>query len=114
MIRRDKLTVERESFELVFGEKVYLPPKIMAKDVPCHLSVTLNNTCKLNGAPYNFADFTLFTDTRLKLDIKENDTLIIDTDKNQHYRLYAGEIKVYGITTQIKCRQEKVIEENDN
>lgn len=110
MFKKDKLTIKRENYSLINGEAVYLEPIIIAQNVPCHLSVTINNTAKLNGAPYIAADFTLFINSNLKINVKENDILFITTEKFQEYKLYAGEIKIYNLTTQIKCRQEKIIE----
>ena len=110
MFRGDKLTVKRENYTIVNGEVVYLEPVIIAMDVPCHLSISLNNSAKLNGAPYIASDFTLFLNSNLKVNVKENDILLITSDKFQEYKLYAGEVKIYNLTTQIKCRQEKIIE----
>ena len=110
MFRSDKLTVKRENYNIVEGEAIHLEPVLVAKDVPCHLSISLNNTCKINGAPYIAADFTIFLNSNLKINIKENDILFVTSDKYQEYKLYAGEVKIYNLTTQIKCRQEKIIE----
>lgn len=110
MFRYDKLAIQRENYSLISGEKVYLTPEVIAENIPCHLSVNLNNAIKINGAPYLIAEFKLFLNSNLEIDIKENDKLTVITEKGQIYELYAGEIKIYNQTTQIKCRQEKIIE----
>lgn len=110
MFRHDKLIVTRENYSLVSGEKVYNTPEIIGYDIPCHLSVNLNNTSQINGAPHVISDFKLFLDASLDIDIKENDKLIVQSADNKIYELYAGEIKTYNLTTQVRCRQEKIVE----
>lgn len=110
MFRRDKLTVKREDKKLENNECVYAGEKTVHKDIPCHLSISLNNTSEINAAPYLISSFTLFLNYNPEILIKENDILYIETNKSQKYRLYAGEIKIYNLTTQIKCMQQKNIE----
>lgn len=110
MFRKDKLTVKREEYRIIKGEAVFWGLKTLEEDIPCHLSVNLNNTVKINNAPFILSDFTLFLDFNPQIDIKENDLLFVTTDKSQDYKLYAGEVKFYGLTVQIKCRQEKITE----
>ncbi len=110
MFRRDRLTVKRAEYTVVGGEATYGNLTLIKENIPCHLSVNLNNTVKIQNAPYVLADFTLFLDYVPNLDIKENDILYVVTDRNQTYKLIAGEIKIYAFTIQIKCRQEKIIE----
>lgn len=110
MFRYDKLSVQRENYSLISGERVYLTPEIIAENIPCHLSVNLNNPTKINGAPYLISEFKLFLNSDLKINIKENDKLTVMTEQGQRYELYAGEIKIYNKTTQIKCKKEKIIE----
>lgn len=109
MFRSDRVTIKRDVYELVQGEVVHEDQLLVAEDVPCHLSVILNNTFDIKGAPCIVSDFTLFVNSNVK-NIKENDVLSIETKSGQTYKLYAGEIKIYNLTTQIKCRQEKIIE----
>ncbi len=110
MFRNDKVTIEREVYSLIQGEAVYGKPVCIASDVPCHLSVSLNNTDKILNVPYLISDFTLFLDSNPKFEIKENDILYVTTSKNQKYKLYAGDIKIYNLTVQVKCAQKKIIE----
>ena len=110
MFRDDRLTVEREVCKLVEGEVIYDKPLCVAKDVPCHLSVSLNNTDKILNVPSLISDYTLFLNTNVNFEITENDILYITTSKNQRYKLFAGEVKIYNQTVQVKCRQKKIIE----
>lgn len=110
MFRNDFLTIERETYKIKDGEAIYEDRILISKDIPCHLSVELNNLVDKYGTPSLRSDFTLFLDYFPNLDIKENDVLTIKTKRNQTYKLYAGEIKMYTLTVQIKCRQEKIIE----
>ena len=110
MFRDDKVTITRENYTLIQGEAIYTEPEIVARNVPCHLSIGFNNTVKINNTPYLVSDFTLFLNPNQKFTVKENDTLTVTTSKNENFKLYAGQIKLYGLGIQIKCRQEKIIE----
>ncbi|MCD8024528.1 MAG: hypothetical protein LUE64_03240 [Candidatus Gastranaerophilales bacterium] len=110
MFKNDTLTVKREVYELNEGVVTYLEPQIIYEELPCHLSIVLNATSKTNAIPFLYSDFTLFIDYDSNLRIKENDILYVTTSKNQEYKLYAGEVKIYNFSIQIKCRQEKIIE----
>lgn len=110
MFRKDRLTVKRKKYIKVNGETNYLEPEIIAENVPCHLSVSLNNTAFLNGTPYVYSNFMLFLNPDIDFFIKENDILYVKTSKKQEYKLIAGEIKIYDLTIQVKCKQEKIIE----
>lgn len=110
MFREDNLTVKREKYELNQGEAVYVEPEIVLENFPCHLSISLNNTVKIYNTPHILSDFTLFLDYDPNIELKENDILYVKTKQGQEYKLYAGEIKIYSLTVQIKCRQNKIIE----
>lgn len=110
MFRNDVLSVQREVYEVIEGEAVYKDKEIILENIPCHLSVSLNNPIDVHDIPSFKADFTLFLDYFPNLDIKTNDILLIKTSKNQEYKLFAGDIKIYSLSVQIKCRQEKVVE----
>jgi len=108
MFRDDKLTVKREVYEVVEGSIENERIETVEDNVPCHLSVNLTTVVDSFNVPYLLSDFTLFVNGGLN--IKPNDILIVATKQGQIYELFAGEIKMYGVTTQIKCRQEKIIE----
>ncbi len=110
MYRMDKLTIKREIYTLDMGEAVYQEAITIAQDIPCHLSVNLNNTEKVNHIPVKRNSFVLFLNSNPRIDIQENDILLVETPKKQKYKLYAGEIKIYNFSIQIKCKQEKIIE----
>ena len=110
MFRDDLMTLKREIYHLQEGLALYDNEILIAKNVPCHLSTTLNNTVKRDNVPYLNADFTLFLNSDNDIEIKQNDILYITTSKNQTYRLYAGEVKKYNLSVQVKCRQEKIAE----
>ena len=108
MFRKDRLTIKRKTYEIQKGEAFYLEDTIVAEDIPCHLSVSLNNAVSIKGVPTIVSSFTLFLDP-FDIDIQENDILHV-TSNGQTYKLYAGEIKFYDMSIQIKCMQNKIIE----
>lgn len=110
MFRKDILTVKRENYETIKGLVTEQNETLIAKDIPCHLSISLNNTSKENKVPYLKSDFTLFLSPKINFEIKQNDILYVLTPKNRTYKLFAGEIKIYDFSIQIKCRQNKIIE----
>ena len=110
MLRKDRLAIYRKNHTVEEGEVIYSDKTLIAENIPCHLSVNVNNASDINGAPYVLSDFKLFFNSNLNIDIRENDFLIITTKHNQEYSLRAGEIKIYDSTTQVRCRQEKIIE----
>lgn len=109
MFRNDFLTVKRENYTVVdnLATKSY---ETIYENIPCHLSVNLNNTANIQNTPYINAEFTIYLNADEKIQIKENDKLFVVTPQNRTYELIAGETKTYNLTTQIKCRQEKIIE----
>ncbi len=110
MFKDDRLTVKREHYELIEGEAIYSNPVVVFEDIPCHLSVSLNNTTKINSAPFLESEYTLFLDYDPNININKNDILLVKTSKNEHYKLFAGDIKAYNHSIQIKCKQQKIIE----
>ncbi len=109
-MRKDKLTATRETYQCVSGEVHYLEPIIVAQNIPCHLSSGLENVVYLDKTPYIISNYTLFLDYDQNIQIKENDTLYVQTQRGENYKLRAGEIKKYNLTIQIKCTQKKILE----
>ena len=110
MFREDKLTVKRDIYEKNEGEVIHLDPAIVYENIPCHLSLAANNTVKIQDAPHVYSEGTIFLDYKPNFDIRENDTLYVTTKNNQTYKLIAGEVKIYALSIQVRCRQEKIIE----
>lgn len=108
MFRDDVLTVKREVYEIIEGGVTNKRIETIAENIPCHLSVNITPSAKSYGVPCVLSDFVLFVSS--EIDIKTNDILIVISKKVQRYELFAGDIKIYGLTTQIKCTQEKIIE----
>ena len=109
MFKNDLLTVKRENYETVDNLAVKKFETVY-ENIPCHLSVNLNNTACNQNVPFLNSEFTIYLYFNEKIQIKENDKLYVTTSKGEAYELYAGAVKLYNFTIQIKCRQEKIIE----
>lgn len=113
MFKNDLLTVKREIYEIQDNLAVKNFETIY-ENIPCHLSVNLNNTSKFQNVSFLNSEFMIYLSFDENILIKENDQLKVKTSKNENYTLYAGAIKFYNFSIQIKCRQEKIIESDFN
>lgn len=109
MFRYDYLTIKRDEYALFRGEAIH-SEKTIAKGIPCHLSLSLNEVINELNTPQIKSSHVLFLDYDPSLDIKENDKLIVETSKGKTYILYAGEVLFYNLSIQVRCRQERVLE----
>ncbi len=109
MFKNDILTVKRENYEVInnLATKKY---ETVYENIPCHLAINLNNTSYSQNVPLLNSEFTIYLNFDEKIQIKENDKLCVVTSKGEIYTLYAGGVKIYNFSIQIKCRQEKIIE----
>ena len=113
MFKNDLLTVKRENYTVTDNLAVKKFETVY-EDIPCHLSVNLNNVAYIQNTPFINSEFMVYLNFDEKIQIKENDELTITTSKGEHYKLYAGAIKIYNFSIQIKCKQEKIIESSFN
>ena len=109
MFKNDLLSVQRENYT-VQNNLAVTEYETIYENIPCHLSVNLNNVAVIQNAPFINSKFTIYLNFDEKIQIKENDKRTVTTSKGENYTLYAGAMKIYNITIQIKCRQEKILE----
>ena len=110
MFRDDKCTITRPIAIEEQGETIGYDEKIIAVDVPCHLSVkSINPVNQTHSTATVLLDYTLYFDTNLNITIESNDKIIVTTAQGQVYELSAGESHKYKLTTQTHCEVEKVV-----
>lgn len=110
MFRNDRCTIKRPLIENINGEDIYSENMTVYSNVPCHLSVgSVSAVNQSQSTAKVMYDFKLFIDTCLGVVIKPNDLIEVTTVQGQEYSLRAGESKIYALTTQTYCEDNKVV-----
>lgn len=108
MFRSDKCSIERPVTIKEEGEIIGYENKIIAVDIPCHLSVKdISRVNQTQSTAEVLYDYKLFIDTRRNITIEPNDIIYVRTKQGQEYTLRAGESHKYPVSTQTHCEVEK-------